>query len=126
MRAVKPLLQILGLVLALAWVPITSHCSWERVLGGDMFKCAPAPEQGDCSSENDNCAAVEAGSYKLSNTRLEIPALVLLAEMRPGCVRSAFAFPPLAPPTAAPVEITALGRFVSRLALPPRAPCLAS
>lgn len=121
----KPLLQMFGLILALAWVPITSHCSWESVIGGDFFKCAAA-EQGDCSNDGDDCALVESGSYKVSDTRLEISAPVFAVVFLPLPVLSIPTFQQVAPTTAAPSEIPASWQFVSRTALPPRAPSLVS
>ena len=122
----KRLLQLFGLTLALLWVPVASHCSWESLVGGDFFKCAPAAEKGDCDSDSDDCASVESGSYKVSNTRLEIPIPVLV---------SVFLFAPVlaeptsrqnAPPTSAPLELSSSWQFFSRTALPPRAPSLLS
>jgi hypothetical protein len=121
--SVKRLFQIISVILALAWLPIASHCSWEG-LAGDMFQCAPATtEKGDCSNDGDSCATVESG-YKIPDTALEIPAplfAVILFELPiliPDLTQQA------APATAAPDEIPASWLFYSRTALPPRAPSL--
>ena len=126
MRTMKQLLQVFGLFLALAWVPITSHCTWESLIGGGLFACEPATEKGDCSSDEDNCVAVESGSYKMSSTRLEIPAPSFPVEFIPGPVLAALHSLPVAPPTAARPEIPVCWQFISRTALPPRAPSLVS
>lgn len=123
---VKRLLQIFGLALALLWVPVASHCSWESLVGGDLFKCVPAAEKGDCSSDADDCAAVESGSYKVSSTRLEIPAPVLVMEFLPMPVLTAPTFRQTAPPTSAPSDLSSSWQFYSRTALPPRAPSFVS
>ena len=121
----KPLLQLFGLILALAWVPITSHCSWESVIGGDFFKCAPV-EKGDCSNDGDNCAAVESGTYKVPDATPAISApvfaVVLLQIPAPSVPPSRL----IAPSTAAPSQIPVSWQFVSRTALPPRAPSFVS
>ena len=124
--AVKRLLQLFGLALALLWVPVASHCSWESFVGGDIFKCAPAAEKGDCDSDGDDCASVESGHYKVSNTRLEIPApdLVVMFLVMP--VLTAPTSQPASPPTSAPSDLSSSWQFFSRTALPPRAPSLLS
>jgi hypothetical protein len=120
--SVKRLFQIISVILALAWLPIASHCSWEG-LAGDMFKCSPT-EKGDCSNDGDSCVAVESGSYKIRDTTPEVPtplfAFVLfeLPILVPDLTQQA------APTTAAPDEIPASWLFYSRTALPPRAPSL--
>jgi hypothetical protein len=123
---VKRLLQMFGLALALLWVPVASHCSWESLVGGDFFKCAPASEKGDCSGDADDCASVESGGYKISNTRLQIPVPVFIVAI--------LSLPPLAeaasqqaaPATAAPSGISSRWQFIFRTALPPRAPSFVS
>ena len=120
----KPLLQLIGLILALAWVPITSHCSWEDVVGGGLFKCAPAAEQGDCSNDDDSCATVESASYKVPDAAPAVPAPLFAVVLFQLPAPVALLSQQIAPPTAAPPEIPAGWRFVSRTALPPRAPSL--
>ncbi|HWN97510.1 MAG TPA: hypothetical protein VNT99_20945 [Methylomirabilota bacterium] len=123
----KQLLQILTFLLALAWVPITSHCDWEGLVGGELFKCAPNTAQtGDCSDEDDGCVTVESGSYKVPDTVPEVPApvfAVVLFEL-PIFIAEPLGQP--APERAAPDEIPASWLFFSRTALPPRAPSLVS
>ena len=98
----------------------------ESLVGGDLFKCVPAAEKGDCSSDADDCAAVESGSYKVSSTRLEIPAPVLVMEFLPMPVLTAPTFRQTAPPTSAPSDLSSSWQFYSRTALPPRAPSFVS
>lgn len=122
MRHVRQLLQLLGLALALAWVPISSHCSWEALVDGDLFKCSPDSERSDCSSEGDSCVTVESPGYKVPKVTPDVPTPVF------GLVL--FQLPTLAtlpcrqtsPPTAAPIEHDAGWQFAARTALPPRAP----
>ena len=114
-----------GLILALAWVPITSHCSWESVIGGDFFKCAAA-EMGDCSNDGDSCAAVESGSYKVPDATPAISAPVFAFVFFQIPAPTVPLSRRIAPSTAAPSEIPVSWQFVSRTALPPRAPSFVS
>jgi hypothetical protein len=124
-HAVKQLLQILSFVLALVWVPITSHCSWESAIGGDFFKCTPAAEKGDCSGAGDDCASVESPSYKVPDAQADVVPFAFLfsAEVL------ALGFPADDQPCAAvttPPEIPSSWQFHFRTALPPRAPSFVS
>jgi hypothetical protein len=123
---VKRLLQLFGLALALLWVPVASHCSWESLVGGDFFKCAPASDRGDCDSGSDDCASVESGSYKTSSTRLQIPAPVFIVAILSLPSLAEAASQQAAPATAAPSNISSSWQFVFRTALSPRAPSFIS
>ena len=122
----KRLLQIFGLALALLWVPITSHCSWESLIGGDFFKCAPTAEKGDCSNDGDSCGTVESASYKVPDAAPAISAPVFAVVFFQIPAPSIPLSRRIAPPTAAPSEIPVSWQFVSRTALPPRAPSFVS
>lgn len=131
---VKRLLQILAIVLAFVWVPITSHCAWEDMPGLEFFKCADEStkssqracdesQQEDCA--DDACSTLESGSYKVGDTFTVVPALsstvvfiqLALSEIIP-CAQPS-------PVRASPSEIPVSWKFLSRTALPPRAPSLA-
>jgi hypothetical protein len=107
-------------------VPITSHCSWESVIGGDFFKCAPVAEKGDCSGEDDACASVESASYKTPEAALDVPVPSFSFVLFQLPVLAAPPAQQVAPVTAAPSEIPTSWQFVSRTALPPRAPSFVS
>ena len=123
---VKLLLQIFGLVLALAWVPITSHCSWESVVGGDFFKCAPATEKSDCANETDGCVTLESASYKVPETAPVLTTPLFVVVLFQHLVLTAKPFGQITPDTAAPSEIPVRWQFAFRTALPPRAPSFVS
>jgi len=114
----------IALVLLVLWAPVTTHCSWEDLAGG-MFQCASdTAQETDCANDGDNCAAVESGSYKVSDAAPDVPAPIFALVL--------FHLPAFVPPppaqavaqTAAPSEIAVSWRFISRVALPPRAPSL--
>jgi hypothetical protein len=116
--AVKRLRQILGMIILVLWVPITTHCMLEAVPGLEFLKCAPSATD-NCA--NDTCSQVESATYKVSNTHsdFERPALVLT------CLLVA---PPLEPDRLTPnlsanaPDIPRTWQFSHRAALPPRAP----
>jgi hypothetical protein len=119
MCSVKRLLNLFGIFLALAWVPITSHCAWEDLPGFQLFQCATDAQQ-DSDCEGDACVQVETASYKVSETQTYVPVppftvvdQISLLEMLP-------AQQPL-PATAAPPQIPRSWQFSFRTALPPRA-----
>ena len=124
MCSVKRLLNLFGIFLALAWVPITSHCEWENLPGLQLFQCATDTEQ-DSDCEGDGCFQVESASYKVSETETSVPVppftvlfQISLLEMWP-------TLQPL-PVTAAPPEFPNSWQFSFRTALPPRAPSFVS
>lgn len=120
----KRLLQLFGLVLAVLWVPITSHCTWENVAGLQIFQCATdTPQDSDC--QDDGCVQLETATYKVADTSTVVPVLCLklsiqftLVELLPAEQAS--------PVTAAPPEVPAGWQFSFRTAAPPRAPSLTS
>jgi hypothetical protein len=122
------------IALALAWVPITSHCqlevipSFSALLGCCDHDDADAPHQdNDC--EQDGCATVESGDYRTQDQRL----LVVVPDL-PVMASHAFDVDLSAIPdeislgilTAAPPEQERTWQFTFRAALPVRAPSLAS
>jgi len=120
----KRLLQIFGLVLAVVWLPITSHCAWENLPGLPFFQCATGtPQDSDC--EDDWCAQLETATYKVADTSTVVPVLSLALSFQ---VPSMERLPAeqSSPVTAAPPEVPAGWQFSFRTALPPRAPSLVS
>lgn len=73
------MLQLLSLVLAVLWVPITSHCAWENVPGLQFFKCATGtPQNSDC--DDDACAQLETASDEVSDPQVA-PSLPLMTNL---------------------------------------------
>jgi len=122
---VKRLLQIFTILLALAWLPIATHCSWEDLVAGDWFKCAPnTAERGSCSGDADSCTQLESATYKISDTHTDFLPLVFIAFSD----FIVFEFPVDEQPITVittPPEIPSSWQFSFRTALPPRAPSLA-
>jgi hypothetical protein len=124
MCLVNRLLQLFGIFLALAWVPITSHCAWENLPGLQFFQCATDTEQ-DSDCEGDACVQVESASYKVSETQTSVPVPPLTIVFQVSLLEMLPTLQPL-PVSAAPPEIPKSWQFSFRTALPPRAPSFVS
>ena len=118
------MLQLLSLVLAVLWVPVTSHCAWENVPGLQFFKCAPSDSpKGDC--DDDACAQLEGGAYKVADPQVT-PSLPLLTLLFQVLVIEPVVSEASVLATAPPPEIPVGWQFSFRTALPPRAPSFVS
>ena len=122
--------QMMGIILALFWLPITSHCLLERLSGLEFLSCCTHEaepcdnEEKDCAT--DACAVVEEGFYKVQDngdllpervfdSSLTLPDIFLADTVRrlPD-LRLAFS----------PPDLPAIWRFTTRASLPIRAPSL--
>ncbi len=122
--------KVMAAVLALLWLPLSSHCTWEHLPGLELFSChteaEPAPHQDD-DCQSDGCAAVESGSYKIEEQPFTIPAQLLvpcIVQLLPSVVT-----PSLhdgAAPASPPPELSCNWQFTFRAAAPPRAPSFVS
>ena len=123
---------MLIVLLALSWAPITAHCGLERLEALAFLTCcthddAAPHEDDDC--ETDGCAVVEAGLYKIENDF--VPSInpspsnpaFLHARVLPHPSRN---LPKVLEACRIPLLISASWQFLSRAALPIRAPSLAS
>ena len=97
----------------------------ESVSGLDFLKCAGASvpaDNGHC--DEDGCAQVESGNYKVSDTHSDFalpdfPALLITLAVGPASEATAAVI-------QAPPEILSGWQFTYRTALPPRAPSIIS
>jgi hypothetical protein len=123
---------MLALLLALAWVPLMSHCKLETVPGLQFLRCAfedqaPAKAPGHCDGAS--CCAVESGKYQAPSHQQIVPVFALAPlpfDVIADCDR---ALPPavsLGLLTAAPPEFSSTWQFTFRTAPPSRAPSLVS
>ena len=117
---------------ALLWLPASAHCQIESLSGIDLFSCASlaAPLNGGSHGCEDNgCCAVEKSQYPVSQPRLTLPAPNLLPDLFAQLLVIARSLP-------AEVSFGVIGdaappglktwQFISRTALPARAPSLNS
>jgi hypothetical protein len=126
--------RIFALLLLAAWLPATLHCGLEAAglhLGPEC--CAGASHaEATSGCESDDCEILEGGFTPSSSLHVTAPAIAVCA-----CLLHAESQPPMvavfSPPAsgiddaaAPPRELVPSWPFVSRAALSPRAPSLAS
>lgn len=119
--------------LALLWAPITSHCQLEALPALEFLACcdhgqsAPPHQDDDC--KQDGCATVESGEYRTQDERIIVAAPVLIL---PGVESASDELNTLIDRVsrgilaAVPPEHSRVWQFALRMALPVRAPSLAS
>ncbi len=115
--------------LALIWVPLTAHCQLESATGLDFLGCGSAEQsdaQGGPCCDDSLCCAWENGPCSLpQNFSSELPCGAVLETIPLVHVKppqgSSFDVPKLAPP-----YLCKIWQFLSRAALPVRAPSVAS
>ena len=122
-------LRILAVLVALAWVPLMSHCQLESVDGLEFLGCAADTDSLPADCSENGCCSVERSDYQAPGHQETIPILIL-APLPAGTVAGSERSSPLqailGPLTAAPPEMSAAWQFISRTAPPCRAPSLAS
>jgi len=128
---VRSLRSILLVLLAVAWVPLTSHCKWEGITDLELFHCAaeaPSATGGGEPCEQDTCCAVEFAQYASPRPQDILPAFVAIppttfaTELEPNRPTEVN----LGILTAGPPGLAASWQFHFRTALPARAPSIAS
>ena len=124
-----------NIVFALAaflWLPVSAHCQLEIVTGLEFLAC---PTEGDChdnqsSGRSDTgCCSVEKSEYKSNRSLLTPPSPYFVALYSRIVLAAADTLPAQVSVgilTAAPPEFLKTWHFVSRTALPVRAPSIAS
>lgn len=129
---VRTLRTLIIVGLALAWVPLTSHCELEAVSGLEFLHCveessdSPPDHSHDC---DDSCCSVEYATYQVQRSQ-ELVSICILA-LVPSDFRFGFkrvlalelGFDVLAIP---PPELAKTWQFSFRAALPVRAPSFAA
>ncbi len=125
----------MGTLVALTWVLLTSHCKLEGIPGFEFLHCATdiheaaESETGGDPCEDSGCCSFESAQYHATRQQ-EIAPTFVSAFVPPGRLGVVENRLPdeirLGIPNAAPPELSSSWRFVSRAALPPRAPCPAS
>jgi hypothetical protein len=120
---VSRLHKLTALVFLVIWVPITAHCSLEKIPGLEFLHCpGDTPESSTC--EGDSCKTVESGSYKISDNSDLVPHPVfrVLAEPLAEPAQSIPLLGPLRLPSFPPPDLPRCWQFFSRAAMPARAP----
>lgn len=118
---------------ACLWLPVSAHCQIESLTGLEFLQCGGSTlaETGACHDDEGQsaCCPVEKSQYQTSQLRVAPPAPALLP------VLLAAVLPAAEPPvtllgaarlSTAPPHLPQTWLFVSRAALPVRAPSFAS
>lgn len=128
MTGVRRFRNIFFALAALLWLPVSAHCQLEAVPGFEFLHCQEATSSAtpkDCSG----CCAVEKSQYKTEQLRFNLSAPDVLPDLTPAVEPTVRALPAEVSRgilTAAPPELVQSWHFLSRTALPVRAPSLAS
>ena len=117
---------MLSFVVLALWLVATHHCQLENVPGLKFLRCAsPAPGSSHC--EGDSCQIVESGAYKICDTRACVVVAPLLAVIVPAeALEDSATAEGTAASEALPPELPQSWQFISRTALPVRAPSVSS
>ena len=132
MRSLKNILFVLA---AFAWLPMTSHCKLESVPGFEFLACisetnchGESKPQGTVP-EQSGCCSIEKSHYKSDQFRVTIQT----PEMLPIEAASLFDLSSVLPAevcvgilNTGPPELSSSWQFSFRTALPARAPSLVS
>ncbi len=145
--------SIVALFLALLWLPATAHCRIEQLTGSALFACSDHDQDHDSDTathleaspgdgnahhrlpgsipcDDDPCATVEDGNYRSDGWLLSLPRpefaawpgvlspLASLPARRDQATRS------VSPDRESPPWVPASWSFLTRTALPVRAPSL--
>jgi hypothetical protein len=117
---------------AFLWLPAAAHCQIEALTGQALFPCdsvqqAAGSPCSDCAGGA--CCPVEKSQYQSGQLRVSLPAPVLFSVLMVAVLP---ADPATAPEsasgvlTAAPPQLLKTWHFLSRTALPVRAPSFVS
>jgi len=129
MTGVRYFRNIIFALAAFLWLPVSAHCQLESVPGLEFLRCASdrPNAQGHCNDSG--CCSVEKSQYKAEQVRLTLPSPDLLPALAAPIVPLINTLPPevsVGVLTAAPPELPTTWHFLSRTALPARAPSIAS
>jgi hypothetical protein len=119
--------KLTALVFMVLWVPITAHCYLEKLPGLEFLQCA-ADGTGNSSCEGQGCCAVESEFYKVSDAGdcvavVPVLAVVMLPRLLDDALETDEG---LAGFEILPPELPQSWQFLSRTALPIRAPSFVS
>jgi hypothetical protein len=118
------LYKLTALVFLVLWVPITAHCNLEKISGLEFLHCpGETPESSNC--EADGCQTVESGAYRIpdNSETVALPIFCVAAYLMAEPVeRVQPLLGPFRLPSSAPPDLSRSWQFVSRAALPVRAP----
>ena len=129
--SVSVLIRTVTLVMVALWGLATWHCNLELMPGLEFLSCCQHPDTAphqDNDCDEDGCAVVESGLYKLEEQAASapIPSLVLSVLLPLWEATAPSVHPPVESLSSAPPELPRIWQFSFRTALPPRAPSFVS
>jgi hypothetical protein len=132
---VRSLRNILFVLAAFAWLPMTSHCRLESVPGFEFLACisetnchGESKPQGTVP-EQSGCCSIEKSQYKSDQFRVTVQTPVMLPIQADPLFDVASALPAevsVSILNTGPPELPSTWQFSFRTALPARAPSLIS
>ena len=132
---VRSLKNILFVLVAFAWLPMTSHCRLEAVPGFEFLACISENVcHGESKSqqsvpEQSGCCSIEKSHYKSDQLRITLPTPEMLAIAATPSFDLASILPAevcVGILNTGPPELRSSWQFSFRTALPARAPSLVS
>jgi hypothetical protein len=129
-RQVRGFRNILFALAAFLWLPASVHCQLESVSGLEFLQCSAASDSSHNPGQDcDECCAVEKSHYLSGGIRLTAPAPVSLPLLLPPAAELIMDLPVATDSLLTadiPPDLPRRWQFLSRTALPARAPSLAS
>jgi hypothetical protein len=134
---VRRLKTILTVLLAVLWLPVTSHCLlFESGTDSSFLSCCTHTDDASTEAEHhqdecatDPCSIIEGAQYKSSLQRLTVPPFVAqIVFQLPAPLDASLLLPRivLRPSDDALSRLPVAWQFSARTALPPRAPSFVS
>jgi len=121
----------LTVLLAVAWLPLTAHCQLENLTGLEVLRCSPvhAPSpSGSSPCDHASCCGWESGQFQLpqSQPTVSVPLFVVVPLVLVTVDSGLLAHFTDAVLTVLPPDSRKPWQFSLRVALPARAPSIAS
>lgn len=129
MNSVRCFRNIIFALAAFLWLPASAHCQLETIPGLAFLRCSADTQSSHDPCKDGGCCAVEKSPYQNASLRVTLPMLDLLPMLCAPLLKVTNTLPAevsVGILTAAPPELLATWHFVSRTALPARAPSFAS
>jgi hypothetical protein len=115
--------KCIAILFVALWVPLTAHCSLEKLPGLSFLQCDSDASDRDCCA--DACQTIESGLYKVSTNSAVIPmptACVVSTTLMDLSESFSASGEGSLRPLLLPSELPKQWQFVFRTALPVRAP----
>lgn len=129
MTGVRHFRNIIFALAAFMWLPASAHCHLETIPGLEFLRCADDGQNAKGTCDGSGCCAVEKSQYQSEQNYFTFSTPDFLPALHPSLIQVENSLPAevsVGILTAAPPQLVKTWHFVSRTALPARAPSLAS